>query len=372
MRMIGDVLARRRLSKGTRRIAAAWMARPFARGTGRRVVAFHDPNRISYSQLYPFFHYGRELHARFGVTLRAYPFQDLLTGKRAVVPQADDILLQPWFTVPPKTLAEVCARLRQANPDARISFLDSYAHNDLRLAAHLPEDLSFYVKKSLYKDFEHYRTCYRDTYLSGHYAEFYDVDGPFKDFRAPESVLEKLRLSPNFFTAPHLIGGFLAPAPPPQDGRTLDVQARLAVTGSPWYQAMRQQARSLVAGLEGVSVSGTDLLSLPQFNAELRRARLCFSPFGYGELCWRDIEAIQAGAVLIKQDMSHLRTLPDLYEPGVTYLPVKWDFSDLEEVVRTALADDDLRMRLSQEAFRRVSAYVSTARFVEDVGFLFA
>ena len=53
------------------------------------------------------------------------------------------------------------------------------------------------------------------------------------------------------------------------------------------------------------------------------------------------------GAVLVKPDMSHLETLPDLYRPGETYLPVRWDFSDLGDVVGSALADADLRRRLA-------------------------
>ena len=371
MQDIGTFLSKYRLSAGVRNMAAAWMGRPFSGRAERRVVVFHDPNRISYSQLYPFFYYRKALLERFGVTLRAHPFTDLIEGNLGQAKQVDDILLQPWFRIPPEELSQACARLREANPDARISFLDSYAHNDLRLSTHLPDDLKFYLKKSLYRDIARYQTCYRDTFVSQYYMDVYGLENPVVDFRAPPHILPKLRLSSNFFTAPHLMGNFLAPAPPPQEGRSLDIQARLAVTGSPWYQKMRQKARALVEDLEGVSVSGANLLPLPKFNEELRRARLCFSPFGYGELCWRDIEAIQAGSVLIKQDMSHLETLPDLYEPGVTYLPVKWDFSDLEEVVRGALADEALRSQIAREAFRRVSDYVSKERFVEDVGFLF-
>jgi hypothetical protein len=40
-----------------------------------------------------------------------------------------------------------------------------------------------------------------------------------------------------------------------------------------------------------------------------------------------------AGALLLKPDMSHLKTWPDYYEPYVTYVPYAWNFSDLEEKV---------------------------------------
>ena len=74
-----------------------------------------------------------------------------------------------------------------------------------------------------------------------------------------------------------------------------------------------------------------------RFLAELRAAKLCFSPFGYGEICWRDIEAIACGAVLVKPDMAHLITRPDLYEDGVTYVACRWDYADLAEAMGAAV-----------------------------------
>ena len=36
------------------------------------------------------------------------------------------------------------------------------------------------------------------------------------------------------------------------------------------------------------------------------------------------------GAFIVKPDMSHLKTLPNLFVPGVTYIPIRWDYADLE------------------------------------------
>jgi hypothetical protein len=69
--------------------------------------------------------------------------------------------------------------------------------------------------------------------------------------------------------------------------------------------------------------------------------------------------------------MGHLETLPHLYEPGATYLPVRWDFADVDEVVRSALSDDALRARIAAEAFRRVRDYLDRRAFVGDAAFLF-
>lgn len=52
------------------------------------------------------------------------------------------------------------------------------------------------------------------------------------------------------------------------------------------------------------------------------------SPFGWGEVCFRDFECFLAGAVLFKPSMDHLETWPNYYVPNVTYVPFAWDFSD--------------------------------------------
>ena len=51
---------------------------------------------------------------------------------------------------------------------------------------------------------------------------------------------------------------------------------------------------------------------------ELAQCGICFSPFGYGEVCWRDDEAVYSGALLINPGMSHMVTEPDVFVPGET------------------------------------------------------
>jgi hypothetical protein len=100
---------------------------------------------------------------------------------------------------------------------------------------------------------------------------------------------------------------------------------------------------------------------------EMRGARLCFSPFGYGEVCWRDYEAILCGALLVKQDMSHVETAPDVFLPNETFAPVAWDFSDLSEVVARWLRDEGARRKAVERAYAILHDYSRSARFVEQM-----
>ncbi len=65
----------------------------------------------------------------------------------------------------------------------------------------------------------------------------------------------------------------------------------------------------------------------------LRETAVVTSPFGLGEICYRDFEILISGCVLIKPNMDHLETWPNIYKPMKTYIPCNWDFSDLEEKV---------------------------------------
>ena len=69
----------------------------------------------------------------------------------------------------------------------------------------------------------------------------------------------------------------------------------------------------------------------------MKRSKIGLSPFGMGELCYRDLELIQWGCLLIKPDMSKVITEPDFFKPMETYIPVKPDWSDLNETIENVL-----------------------------------
>ena len=74
-----------------------------------------------------------------------------------------------------------------------------------------------------------------------------------------------------------------------------------------------------------------------QFVETMKRSKIGLSPFGMGELCYRDLELIQWGCLLIKPDMSKVITEPDFFKPMETYVPVKLDWSDLNETIHKVL-----------------------------------
>jgi len=80
---------------------------------------------------------------------------------------------------------------------------------------------------------------------------------------------------------------------------------------------------------EDLFLSGN--ISKKEFTKESFRIFGMLSPYGWGEICYRDFEAAIAGSFLIKPDMSHISTWPNIYEQDM-YHSILWDLSDIDKL----------------------------------------
>jgi len=102
----------------------------------------------------------------------------------------------------------------------------------------------------------------------------------------------------------------------------------------------------------------TDRISKFAYARELRQSQIVASPFGYSEVNYKDFETFLAGAALLKPDMSHLETYPDLFQEGETYIAHRWDFADLQEKIDGLLEDRTRRLAIAeagQQLYRAVT-----------------
>lgn len=74
-------------------------------------------------------------------------------------------------------------------------------------------------------------------------------------------------------------------------------------------------------------------MSHEQYIEFMKKTKIAVSPFGWGEICYRDFEAIVYGAVLLKPSVEHLVTYPDIFIANETYIPIDWDFDKYEEIM---------------------------------------
>ncbi|MDB3987993.1 hypothetical protein N9422_05380 [Candidatus Pelagibacter sp.] len=70
-----------------------------------------------------------------------------------------------------------------------------------------------------------------------------------------------------------------------------------------------------------------------KYHFKLSRSRCVISPFGWGELAYRDFEAFYNRCILIKPNMEHILTWPNFFIKNETYLDFAWDFSNLLDLI---------------------------------------
>jgi hypothetical protein len=341
------------------------LRRPFRPGGGRRVLLIFIAHRLALQQFYPFFHYER-LFRRAGIQFRAIPYNSLADVNE--IPDADAYFVQYPALLPEPALPQFLARIRHAHATAPIAFFDWFAPTDIRFADDVEPYVTAYTKKALLRD----RSAYLEptkghSTLEDHYADRLGVPASLPpEWSVNGRIIDRLTTAPAFWAdAWYLRTLDRLDRPPIDDVRDIDLHIRMATSGSPWYAAMRQEALAAAMATAGrLRLSPPQLTDHRSYMSELRRSRLCFSPFGYGEICWRDYEAIMSGAVLVKPDMSHIECVPDIYQPGETYISVRWDMTDLQQKVEEALSDPNGLRRMALRAFEVIKQHLDGEEIV--------
>ena len=92
----------------------------------------------------------------------------------------------------------------------------------------------------------------------------------------------------------------------------------------------------------------TKRMPYQEYIKSLWGSKLTLSPFGMGELCFRDFEGMQLGTIILKPDQSKVDSLPNMMIENETYIPCKYDWSDLEEKIDYILTNlKELNERLN-------------------------
>ncbi len=344
-----------RLFEPVRQLAEQARTSLEATRTLRLLVASDDLTYPSEQQLAPLYRQREVLRRELGVVFGHLLVRDALLLPLAVLRSYDAVLLKLGFETRASEALAIVTRMRErAGPGVRLVYLDG----DDDACVQWPDVLrhvDLYVKKHVFRD--------RDRYLEPHIGKSNLTDHAARSFGAtfdgdiiPSTPavdarhLGRITLGWSAAFDDKIVRHYdPARRGPPDETRDIDVFCRASLEG--WIRPFRWPVVPVLRRLEPRHRVVTPLHRVPQsrYDGELRRSRICVSPFGYGEVCWRDFEAILAGALLVKPDVGHLETYPDIYVPHRTYVPVRWDFRDLEDVLRHYLAHprelDEIRRR---------------------------
>ena len=258
----------------------------------------------------------------------------------------------------------------------RIAFFHDDAGGGIPRLDVLPYVDLFY-SKALFRDRSLYgKTLYGKELYSDFFHKKYGVSDPGPRERPTESrpsELGKLRLSWNIGVGDYpraklrqragvaatLALGFAAArafysrSPMPKDPVAANrgvypVHARMGLAGPP---SIAHQRVLILERIKDDPDFLTGPVSQRRFNTEVRNSRITLSPFGWGELCLRDFEAVLGGSLLLKPDMSHVETWPDVFVPSETYVPFDWEGQDLVARARAYLTDEPARARVARRAY---------------------
>jgi hypothetical protein len=278
------------------------------------------------------------------------------------------------FIKPDRVDLELMRKLRAKYE--RVAFFHDDAGGGIPRLEILPYVDLFY-SKALFKDRSLYlRPLYGKELYSDYYHGRYGIEDPGHRDRpgaSDQAQLAKLRLSWNIGVGDYPRGkirqragvaasmalGFRAARPfygrepLPVDpvsanSGAIGVHARILLAGRPSIAYQRKLILERI-GAHPAFLTG----EAPQaaYNREIASSKIVLSPFGWGELCLRDFEAVRAGALLMKPDMSHLETWPDVFVPNETYAPFSWDAEDLVPKAEAWLGDDAGRARVARRAY---------------------
>lgn len=290
----------------------------------------------------------------------------------------DVLVMVRWFIKPDRVDHDLLRALRAKY--RRIAFLHDDAGGGIPRLDVLPFVDLFY-SKALFRDRSLYgKPLYGKELYSDYFHEKYGIVDPAYRERPTESrpeQLGKLRLSWNIGVgdyprgkrrqragvAASMVCGFKAarifysraeaPKDPVSGNRGLfPVHSRMAFDGPP---SIVQQRRLIHQRIQGKKDFLTGPAPQARFNYELRNSRITLSPFGWGELCLRDFEAIGSGSLLLKPDMSHVETWPDVFTAFETYVPFDWEGQELVACAREWLADAPRRTRVARRAYESYS-----------------
>ena len=312
-----------------------------------------------------FYWFRRELRDRLGLIFR----RETLDPSKlpASLAEFDIIGLKFFYKTPEEAVLETARLFATAKrPDAKLIYFDGNDELTIQWPG-LLEICDLYWKKQTLKN----RDGYRNVYVGGTNLTDYverKSGAVFARRALDDKALAKLACGTSVgldnnilrlveYLRDDSVADTLRPRP-------IDMVLRANVPDN-W---MGQLRRPPVEILEAISDRYRVVLPhervLPErYVEEMLSSKICISPFGYGEICYRDCEAAAYGCLLFKPDMSHAESNPDVFRAFETYVPVRWDYGDLEDKIRHYLQNDSERNRIVRNA-RRVLLEAQDAGWV--------
>jgi hypothetical protein len=297
-------------------------------------------------QLHPFTLFKKELRdAGYNVIRKHARTCQEISNLTKDLEQPDIIAIRPDWTENPNDVLNLCKNLRDNYFDSKIIMIDPFDQSSSRFFESLPY-LNAMVKYLSLKD----KKLYLADYAAGVYAvqKLKDDFGvsPSDDWSVRSTVekgQEHKIVTGSFCIEPKLIKKIKSPINKWLLGmkdKNISLFCHMSCgkrDDLEWYGKHRVKAVEQLKKLSRYNISveaeylGEPRISSKEYVKRLKASKLVYSPLGWGEVTMRAYEALANQSLLVQPDISHLDMFPNIFVPNETYIPVKWDLTDLAE-----------------------------------------
>jgi hypothetical protein len=337
----------------------------------RVVLVSDDEVYTSEEQFAPFSIYRSELR-QLGVISVHLLLQDVLCTPKFALSSFDIIIVKMSFREHELRAVRAIQTIRRAAPGKRIIYFDG----DDDLCVQWPSILPFvdsYVKKHLFRDRSQYSRIFvgksnLTDFVHREYGYSFSSDQITTQSSAiPDEMHGKLWLGSNLALDRKIVALYNKHRLRLEwESRQNDVIFRGSVPKD-WIFYLRKDIGPALKRLgrlyEVLTPEGR--VSSETYYREMLSSKICVSPYGYGEICWRDFEAVLCGCLLIKPNMAHVETWPDIFKENETYVSVRWDYRDLDEKCVYYLTHNNERERIVNAAFDALDKFYKNKCFID-------
>jgi Glycosyl transferases group 1 len=340
----------------------------------------------SEQQFYPFSTYRSRLREELHLASAHLMLKDALRFPRIILSCFDIVILKLSYRTDADEALRIARSFRQAVGSKAFVYFDG----DDDICVQWPKILPYvdlYVKKHGFRD----RTQYLRTFIGksnlhdyayrkhGHVLTSRDYGNPgdkkvmiTESGPVPRILIDKIKIGIDLATDSVIselyerVKKTVIKDEDKERRRDIDIIFRGSVTKGTIVYPLRSGIAPILRQLEHKFrvIIPTEPVPRDDYYEEMMRSRICISPFGYGEICWRDYEAILCRCLLIKPNMDHVETNPDIFQAYKTYIPVEWDFSDLREKCEYYLNNENESAKIASEAYKVLDEFYKSAGFI--------
>lgn len=222
--------------------------------------------------------------------------------------------------------------------------------------------VDLYLKKQLLKDFELYKNVFwADRIFSDYYKKEYN----FQDLQYAtngdviiDEFKDKVGLSYNLGLGDFFVNKYLCymqfrqlhelDRVSPHDNKIIELQYR-GTLASETVQFQRKLCMLKMKLVDGIQHNNPSVkLKYSEYIDELKKTQCVLSPFGWGEVCFRDFESFAYGCTLLKPSMEHMKTFPQFYVENETYISLDWSLNNFDDVVYKIKTDKNSIIKIAE------------------------